>query len=416
MTSNSSITISRPGLVLRSKPATNAQKIEDLSEDQEIYLIDQQDHWLKIQTKSHKGWVPQWLIDHPEIQTDQNLALTTKGETTLHKEADSQSDRLAVIPANTELIANFEAGGWIQVDYKDQIGYVQLQEVELMDQSQVKREKPENQTEAQTDLSHLVIVRQSNQAFLSQPDINSEIIYSPHLMQRFKFIESYDSASGEEFYKVEDENGNIGYLESRIAAFGNASDNHIGSTDAKSIAEATIVIDPGHGGSDPGAISDDGQTYEKEVALKSGLMLKEKLEKLGAQVVMTRQEDRLVDFPDITGTSQEAQADIFISMHFDASPVADWHGTTTYYFHEADEPLARAVNNRLKELNLPNNGINFGNYYVLRENTRPSILLELGYMSNQEDFEQIRSVDYHDAMTDQIIVGLEDYFSEKLEN
>ena len=170
------------------------------------------------------------------------------------------------------------------------------------------------------------------------------------------------------------------------------------------------MIDAGHGGSDPGAISFDSATYEKEVTLMTAQNLQAKLEDLGATVLMTRSDDSFFDLDERTDVSNQQEVDAFISLHFDSSLDPNWHGTTTYFFHESDYDLANAVNNELEQLELPNNNVIFGNYYVLRENNRPSMLLELGYMSNSEDLDFIRSEEYIDDLSDAITIGLVNYF------
>src|SRR5699024_12384091 len=120
---------------------------------------------------------------------------------------------------------------------------------------------PEELEEAE----RLVIVRQENQAFLSAPDLYTDIIYTPSINQRFELIDVTTGADETEFYLVEDESGIRGYIESRIAALGSDSLNHVGTTNPGSLAEATIMIDAGHGGEDSGEMRLDNVTYEKDV-------------------------------------------------------------------------------------------------------------------------------------------------------
>lgn len=124
---------------------------------------------------------------------------------------------------------------------------------------------------------------------------------------------------------------------------------------------------------------------------------------------MTRETDEFIDLIPRSDLSNEQQVDAFISIHFDKGQVG-WSGSTTYYFHEDDYELAKTINDAISTLALPNNGTLFGNYSVLRENTRPAVLLEIGYMSNAIDLQYITSADYQEAVTNVIVTALEEYF------
>ena len=176
------------------------------------------------------------------------------------------------------------------------------------------------------------------------------------------------------------------------------------------LSEATVVIDAGHGGSDPGAVYED--VYEKEVALKTALILKQKLEALGTTVIMTREGDDTTKLEKIVEISNNANADVFISLHYDATEDDQLSsGTTTYFYHYADATLATLVNNQLRDqLPLANRGIHFKDLKVTRENTQPALLLELGYMDNPQDVAIFNTDSYREKVADSIVKGLEHYF------
>lgn len=175
-----------------------------------------------------------------------------------------------------------------------------------------------------------------------------------------------------------------------------------------------IVIDPGHGGSDPGAIGTTHKTMEKTINLTTAQYVAEELRRAGAQVVMTRTNDK--DQPELSARASESnrrQADAFLSIHYNSSPVKV-SGTLTYYYSDTkDKPLARSIEARLKSgVALKSNGIAYGNYHVLRENTRPSVLLELGFLTDSKDEGTVRKTDYQKKAAQAIALGLADYFSD----
>ncbi len=88
-------------------------------------------------------------------------------------------------------------------------------------------------------------------------------------------------------------------------------------------------------------------------------------------------------------------------------------GHTSYYYNEQDRALAQAIHNEITNtIKLQDREARFGNYYVLRENSQPSVLLELGYLSNPQEENIIQSSSYQEQVTKAIVKGLNNYFSE----
>jgi N-acetylmuramoyl-L-alanine amidase len=173
-----------------------------------------------------------------------------------------------------------------------------------------------------------------------------------------------------------------------------------------------IVIDPGHGGDDPGMIGTTLETIEKELNLKTAKLLRDELAARGAKVIMTRTKDdsnpKLSERVDI---SERNAADAFISIHYNSSQ-KNTSGTLAFYYADKDELLARAIAGRLADgIGLKNNGVSFGNYHVLRENDRPAALLELGFLSNAKDEKMVRTEQYQRNAVVAIANGLADYFA-----
>ena len=88
-------------------------------------------------------------------------------------------------------------------------------------------------------------------------------------------------------------------------------------------------------------------------------------------------------------------------------------GYTTYYYHKKTSlRLAQDINSKLKYLKLENRGVEFGDFLVIRENTVPAVLLEMGYINSDRDFERITSTSYQDSVADDIKQGLDTYFNQ----
>ncbi|MBD2844935.1 N-acetylmuramoyl-L-alanine amidase [Paenibacillus sp. IB182496] len=173
-----------------------------------------------------------------------------------------------------------------------------------------------------------------------------------------------------------------------------------------------IVVDPGHGGRDPGMIGTTYDTVEKEINLQTALLLKDKLSGMGAEVVLTRVSNS--DKPELSeraAMSRSTGADVFVSIHYNSSP-SQASGTLTFYYGDRDKKLAHAVESRLAGgIGLKSNGIAFGDYHVLRENSRPAVLVELGFLSNAGDEATVRTESYRSKAAAAIAAGISDYLT-----
>ncbi|MDO4855536.1 MAG: N-acetylmuramoyl-L-alanine amidase [Limosilactobacillus gorillae] len=212
------------------------------------------------------------------------------------------------------------------------------------------------------------------------------------------------------WYKIRLANNRTGWVASWLL-------NDKTNPKASSLAEATIVIDPGHGGSDSGAeYKNSTKKYymEKTYTLSLAKKVAKDLQAKGARVIMTRNTDRYVGLSPRPKLAESSHANAFISFHFDSSPSAnEGTGVTTYYYHTgASKRLASAVNKQFDNLPLRNNGIDFGDFLVIRNNTQPAILCEMGYINTTKDFRQIRRAGYQARVAKDVTTGLENYFKE----
>ncbi|QJU68240.1 N-acetylmuramoyl-L-alanine amidase [Oenococcus oeni] len=185
------------------------------------------------------------------------------------------------------------------------------------------------------------------------------------------------------------------------------------------MTEAKIVLDPGHGGSDPGSLAIDGATdpkyFEKTYTLRTARKIKKALESTGARVIMTRDSDKLLwPLSKISNISKKYHADAFISIHFDNYTVANAAtGFTEYYYHKKTTnsySLAETLKKHFNNLPLSNRGVRSGNFYVIHYTYLPSVLLEMGYLNNSNDFQYIKSASYQEAIAQDVKKGLQDWF------
>lgn len=178
-----------------------------------------------------------------------------------------------------------------------------------------------------------------------------------------------------------------------------------------SLSDATIVIDAGHGGHDSGALS-NSKKEEKVYTLRYAKQVAKKLRLRGAKVYLTRAEDQTVSLGARPRLAEQVHADAFISFHFDSAPQANVaSGYTTYYLNKGPSlKLANTINGHFEDLGLDNRGVDLGDFLVIRDNSRPAVLLEMGYINSERDFEKIKSHAYQNKVTSQVVAGLKDYF------
>ncbi|AZN42585.1 N-acetylmuramoyl-L-alanine amidase family protein [Paenibacillus albus] len=169
----------------------------------------------------------------------------------------------------------------------------------------------------------------------------------------------------------------------------------------------TIVLDPGHGGKDVGSTGGNG-TYEKDVTLLTALNVRQKLVQQGATVVMTRDADTTISLNERTAVAQSENADLFISIHFDAFQTSDVYGMTTFYYKPQDQMIAEKIHDQLfkQDLNTKDRGVRFGDYHVIRENAKPAVLLELGYISNKKEETRMQTESFQNQISTAIASGV----------
>jgi N-acetylmuramoyl-L-alanine amidase len=221
-----------------------------------------------------------------------------------------------------------------------------------------------------------------------------------------------------------------------------------------------VVIDPGHGGMDPGAIGGSGTVLEKEVVLRTGLALRDQLEATGRyRVIMTREDDRIVALPDRLQIARQSQGELFISLHADSLVSApEVRGASVYTlsepaFHDQRAPVLskenrpeilasidlsdqedivsetlidlarRDTNNKsarlagllVQELNGATRIAKQrqAGFVVLRSPDMPSVLVELGYLSNPAE-ERSLADDAHIARLARAVArAIDEYFEAK---
>ncbi|MDM3848955.1 MAG: N-acetylmuramoyl-L-alanine amidase [Aphanizomenon gracile PMC627.10] len=175
-----------------------------------------------------------------------------------------------------------------------------------------------------------------------------------------------------------------------------------------------VIIDPGHGGKDSGAIGIGG-VLEKDVILPISKRIAEVLERNGIQVIMTRDSDYFVTLPGRVTMAQRANADLFVSIHANSAGASrpEVSGLETYHY-DSGLTLAQIVHSKiLQSLNVRDRKVRKARFYVLRKTSMPSILVETGFLTGRDDVAKLRTSAYQNQMAEAIAQGILQYLKSR---
>lgn len=182
-----------------------------------------------------------------------------------------------------------------------------------------------------------------------------------------------------------------------------------------------IVIDPGHGGGDPGCYSRSLGVYEKQITLDVALRLRDLLESEGWEVVLTRDTDRDVSWlgsPDSVELQSRCDAannigaDFFISLHCNASVSSIPNGSSVYWFKPEDRQLAKALEFSLSSLGFYQIGTLREGFYVLRNTDMPAVLVEMAYLTNYEDGSKLADQGCRQTIAEELAQALNSFIGQ----
>lgn len=196
------------------------------------------------------------------------------------------------------------------------------------------------------------------------------------------------------------------------------------------LVEQMIIIDPGHGGTDPGKATQG--LHESDIVLDTSKRLQSLLEKhTPFRVLLTRETDIRLgekqgeDLKNRVDFAKEHNGDVFVSIHANASKNHDGYGTETFYYKGSEKKevnerekdsymLADKIQKRLvKALDTRDRGVREGDLYVLRENEMPAVLTELAFLDNSADYEKLASESGRQIAAEAIYAGILDYYEWK---
>lgn len=352
------------------------------------------------------------------------IPATTHAESGQAYEVSSASLNVRSEPApNAQIIGQLTAGDKV-VAFKEEYGWVQTylagQEAWIAKHHliSVDSERQKSHHTDATNASEKITITTNGVHVRSGPGTNHSIIGSVSSGNTYNVVESAG-----DWYKVSFSDGTAGWVAGWLTSSGNKSSasksNHSKLSDNaptkqlsanKSLAGYNVVLDPGHGGKDPGSIGLYG-VKEKDLISSTANIIAQALRNAGANVILTRSSDYFISLDERVHISESYDTDAFVSLHYNAFPIVSVNGVSTYYANGNSQRLAQVVQSSLmSSVNLHNRGVMQANYHVIHDNSAPSILMELGFITNPNDLAIIQTGDYQSKVAHAITNGLKNYF------
>jgi len=178
-----------------------------------------------------------------------------------------------------------------------------------------------------------------------------------------------------------------------------------------------VAVDPGHGGKDPGAVAKSNGLKEKDVNLAVALKVRDLLQGAGVEVVMTRDTDVFIELGQRATIANNANADIFVSIHHNANANSDLDGTAVFSYPSSQEGarLAKYIQDELIKafgragVNKKYDGTKTADFKVLRETLMPAVLTESAFLSNAEEAALLATDEFRTKEADGIFKGIAKY-------
>jgi N-acetylmuramoyl-L-alanine amidase len=398
-------------LNVRSTASTSGNILGKLQKGSTVSILSVESNWVKIQYNGQAAWISKEFVEmsstssQPSVpnQTNTNSSsglLGTITATTLNvRSTGSLSGKIVGTVSKGqafEILA--EENNWAKIKLKNgQLGWVASW--------YLSKEQSSTTTKVDVEQNSTVTILYNGTNIRKSATTNSSVISRANAGETFTVLSVQN-----DWYEIQLKDGSKGFVAGWLVTVSGASQQIERPGAEQYLKNKVIVIDPGHGGRDTGATGIKG-SYEKNLTLKTAQLLYDKLKTAGANVVMTRNTDSYLSLSSRVGMSHTHAADAFVSIHFDSILDSSVRGMTSYYYHNYQQSLATTVGKEVASFTkLKDRGVRYGDYHVLRENKRASVLLELGYLSNTAEETLVNSESYQANAATGIYQGLAKYF------
>ncbi len=410
-------------LNIRKEPSTSASILSQLFTGKKATYIKESGDWIQIEYNNYTGWVNKKYVSIVEQNSETtnatpstqqkaeelNYFTVSVSAVNIRKKPDLSSKKIGTIKLGEQYDVINRDGNWIEIENaKNKKGWV-YSFYGTLSTTKVENSKSDSN---KNDKQYAQIIYDGTN-LREQPNTKSAVVKRANVDESFEIL-----AVSNDWYeiKVKDKKAYVANWVVNLIQTQTSTQVNKAKLDRKkgSLNGLTIVIDPGHGGNDHGTTGVN-KTPEKSINLLTAELLTSKLRSAGAEVVLTRESDKYVDLRKRVAISTQHNADAFISIHYDSHELSSVHGFTTYYTNSNQKELAQAIHKGLSaNITLRDRGVQPGNYLVLRENSKPAVLLELGYLSNRDEERTVTTDYFREQATQGIYNGIITYFDAQL--
>src|SRR5690625_85791 len=382
----------RSNTYVYAKPSTSSKRLKSYKIGKKLKYKTYTKNWyeatVKVKGKWETGYIHKSHVDELVNTTKTLQGIGLKNKTHVYSEASTSAKKLKSYAQGTLLKYKTFSKNWneatVKVNGKWKTGYIHKSHVE----------EPVNKQKTLHGI-----------ALKSKTHIYAKASTSS------KKLKSYNQGTVLKFKTFTNS-----WYEATVYINGKKYTGYINKSDVITSNNKTVVIDAGHGGSDPGA-SGNG-LYEKELTLEIAQKVKKLLQSAGFKVIMTRSNDTYVSLEERSSIANNSNADIFVSIHINAGGGT---GIETYWYGKHEPEKSKALATALQEevikgTNSVDRGVKGsidgkkGNFHVIRETEVPSALIELGFIDNKNDAEKLKQTSFKEKIVKGIVDGIKKFF------
>jgi N-acetylmuramoyl-L-alanine amidase len=338
---------------------------------------------------------------------------------------DAESTIIAGLSRGDKVTALDERFGWVKVQFGETAGWVAGQYLLRNAGAGTSAKTASAAAPGAKTIPSRIRLTADRVNLRAAPGTDAKILDMAYIGDEFPLLEEKDN-----WVHVRLDNGNTawiaGWLVSRTDEGTSAAANVSAGKDTNGTSLSgdqtfstssvlkgkRIVLDPGHGGKDGGAVGVKSGIPEKNLTLETAQAVANALQAAGAKVSLTRDGDEYISLEERVDAARKFGADLFISLHYNSALKSSSHGIFSFYYSgKQDMDLARSLQKELvKATGLKDMGSQYGDFHVLRENPFPAVLLELGFLSNPGEESVVTAGGYRDRIAKAVVSGVKAYF------
>lgn len=393
----STLKINVPVLNVREEPTTKSKIVDKVEEGESYTVTKQEDNWFKIDIDNKEGWVHGDYVTVDQKTTQDSVPkkendqfIVTASLLNVRDSASLDGNIISQLQSGKTVTVSQSIGKWSEVNLENQKGWVY----------NIYLKKPDQEENS------MVSILYNGTNLRSGPSTQTNVVRKANQGEQFLVVDKEG-----DWYHIQLGDGSKAYIAGWIVEVSGPIEKVEPKEADQPFKGKTIVLDPGHGGKDNGTTGASG-FHEQVLTLITAKNLADMLESAGANVILTRSDNRYLSLKSRVSLSHHYHADAFLSIHYDSSTITNVRGTTSFYYSSTkDKPLADAIHKELiSRGGLPDRKSKYGNYFVLRENKQPAVLLELGFLSNATEEQIVRSNDFQTKAAQAMFYGLKSYF------